>query len=71
MNVSLRLAYLHWFQDGMVVLGSGEEELHSKGPEVPVGIVLVVNVDHVLHFRLQLSEGWGGGEEGEEKFKEV
>ena len=44
----------------MIVLGSGEEELHSKGPEVPVGIVLVVNVDHVLQFRLQLSEDWGG-----------
>ena len=55
-----KITYLHWLQDGMIVLGSGEEELHSKGPEVPVGIVLVVNVDHVLQFCLQLSEDWGG-----------
>ena len=52
-------AYLHWLEDGMVVLSSGEEELHSKGPEVPVRIVLVTNVDHILQFCLQLSEGWG------------
>ena len=51
--------YLHWLEDGMVVLSSGEEELHSKGPEVPVRIVLVTNVDHILQFCLQLSEGWG------------
>ena len=41
------MGHLYWPQDGMVT-SSGEEELHSKGPEVSVGIVLVLDIDHIL-----------------------
>ena len=42
------IGHLYWPQDGMVTISSGEEELHSKGPEVSVWIVLVLDFDHIL-----------------------